>query len=246
MPNWSNTQYIFEGDKKEITSLHKKLQLLDSMEKSLVDNGFGNMWLGNLVTLLGGKWKSILCRGTIDYYNLIDERTLELTTQSAWCSASEVWNFVLKQYTSLEYYFFAEEPGNIIYETNDSTGRYFPERYIVGQVDIDTEYHSLEGELLKDISNRTGVHISSIEQMKEVLKKWNSESEDEENRIWINYIECVDGPTQRHDIENFNIISPKLKIRQYQWFLIAIIKREYHKLSTKNTFKYLKLWKLSN
>ena len=54
MPNWCWTSYVAVGDKKDIRDLYKKMKSLEDSEKSLIENGFGNTWLGNLVTILGG------------------------------------------------------------------------------------------------------------------------------------------------------------------------------------------------
>ena len=53
MPNWSTTDYFVIGSTKEIMDLNKKMEKLENRKKSLVKNGFGNTWLGNLVQYLG-------------------------------------------------------------------------------------------------------------------------------------------------------------------------------------------------
>ena len=63
MPNWCWTSYVAVGDKKDIRDLYKKMKSLENSEKSLIENGFGNTWLGNLVTILGGDYHKISCRG---------------------------------------------------------------------------------------------------------------------------------------------------------------------------------------
>ena len=54
MPNWCFTTYKIVGDIKEIHDLNNKLMKLDNMKEPLVPNGFGNLWLGCLVKILGG------------------------------------------------------------------------------------------------------------------------------------------------------------------------------------------------
>ena len=63
MPNWCWISYIAVGDKQEIHDLYNKMKSLEDAEKSLVENDFGKTWLGNLVTILGGDWKAIRCKG---------------------------------------------------------------------------------------------------------------------------------------------------------------------------------------
>lgn len=63
MPNWCSTDYYAVGSKKEVLDLNKKMERLENRKKSLVKNGFGNTWLGNLVESLGGDWEKVYCRG---------------------------------------------------------------------------------------------------------------------------------------------------------------------------------------
>lgn len=55
MPNWCFSSYVFEGKKEEIADLHKKLQSLTELSTPLVENDFGKLWLGCVVTLFGGE-----------------------------------------------------------------------------------------------------------------------------------------------------------------------------------------------
>ena len=67
MPNWCFTSYVVTGEEKEVCDLYEKMLSLEEREESLVENGFGKSWLGNLVTLLGGDWNTIYCRGEWEY-----------------------------------------------------------------------------------------------------------------------------------------------------------------------------------
>lgn len=64
MPNWCFTSVVVDGNKKDVRSLYSIMSKLESRKKPLVDNGFGNTWLGCLVTKLGGDWEKIYCRGS--------------------------------------------------------------------------------------------------------------------------------------------------------------------------------------
>lgn len=54
MPNWAYTQYKIRGSESEVAALYKTIQDLADMDESLLPNGFGKLWLGNLVHILGG------------------------------------------------------------------------------------------------------------------------------------------------------------------------------------------------
>lgn len=193
MPNWCNTSYRFEGNKEEIADLYKKLQSLDESPEPLVENGFGKLWLGCVVTLFGGDWNKIECRGEIDDVIELDSETnLCFTTTTAWVDKPEVWDFVLKNYPSITYYYLVEEPGCCYYITNDIDGKYFPDRFIVDQYDAETTYHATKETLLKDISERIGVELNSKSHMQRELSVWNDRHEEEDDCIYVHEIEVVE------------------------------------------------------
>lgn len=61
----------------------------------------------------------------------MDGEVIRLYTETAWSPCNEVFDLVREKYPSLYYYFQAEEPGMGIYETNDISGVYFPDRYFL-------------------------------------------------------------------------------------------------------------------
>mgnify|MGYP000420739972 CR=1 FL=1 len=56
MPNWCDCTYKCVGDLKEVRSLYKALKYIDKRKTSIIKNGFGKWWLGNLVVKLGGNF----------------------------------------------------------------------------------------------------------------------------------------------------------------------------------------------
>ena len=130
MPNWAYTQYKIKGSESEEAALHKTIQDLDQRKDSILPNGFGKLWLGNLVHVLGGDWEKIYCRGHILDYSL-ENGILKINTETAWGECSETRHFIQSKYPSLQIYFQTEEPGMCIFQTNDSTGEIFPERWLL-------------------------------------------------------------------------------------------------------------------
>jgi len=130
MPNWAYTHYKIEGDTEELKDLHDKIVYLASCKESPVRNGFGNLWLGNLVHVLGGDWQEIYCRGSITDYDYHPD-LLTIFTETAWDEMNEVRHFLCEKYPSLSIWYQTEEPGMCIYETNDASGEYFPDRWIL-------------------------------------------------------------------------------------------------------------------
>ena len=64
MPNWAYTSYAVKGSAEEVAALHKIIQDLEAREESYLPNGFGKLWLGNLVSILGGDRERSTAGGT--------------------------------------------------------------------------------------------------------------------------------------------------------------------------------------
>jgi hypothetical protein len=189
MPNWCFTNYVFEGNKEEIKELYDKLKSLEEMEKPLVENDFGKRWLGCVINLFGGDWNEINCRGNFMNLELPGEDMIHLQTETAWGDMPEVWDFVLGNYESVTYYFYTEESGNCYYATNDTEGKYFPERFIVDRFDEDTEYFEDEAGLFAYIASVTGKAITGREEMDAAIEAYNAENEG--NMINMNEISLL-------------------------------------------------------
>lgn len=84
MPNWASTEYIFKAkDHEQAKDLYEKIDSLAKMEEPLVENGFGKLWMGCLVNLLGGDWNKVYCRGEIIDYNLNGD-IVSISCETAW------------------------------------------------------------------------------------------------------------------------------------------------------------------
>lgn len=126
MANWCRTDYVIEGEKKELDSLYGMMKRLQEMEPPVVANGFGPSWLGCLVKELGEDPKGIGCRGS--WYELRRAGdTIHVVFETAWNPCYDVIELLRKEYPSLRFYYRAIEPGNQIFDKNDVEGKYFPE-----------------------------------------------------------------------------------------------------------------------
>ena len=114
MANICITNYVIEGEKKELDALYQKMK------------GLQGQSLGQLVEALGKNPDEIMCRG--DWSDL--ERhggTLRMTFETAWTPCYEVTLLMKAVYPSLRIYYKAEEPSCEVYLKNDADGKYFPE-----------------------------------------------------------------------------------------------------------------------
>ena len=182
MPNWCSTDYRCYGNNGELVELKEKLDYLNSLEKPLVENGFGKLWCGCLVSLLGGDWNEVHCRGEIDSYEF-SGTTLCISVTSAWGELDEWRKFIKSKYPKLDIFYYAEEIGEGIYVTNDEKGIYFPNRYILDSWKFGIEYFNDLESLVDYIYTLIGVRIkdTSIEGIRNILKKY-AKLESLENR----------------------------------------------------------------
>lgn len=143
MPNWCDTTYKCVGEKKEVESLYNLIQQMENTDKSIVENGFGKMWLGNLVILLGCDWKEYRCRGEI-YSYMLEHDVLTICQSTAWCEQEGVRHAIEEKFPSIKVYYLDEEPGCEHFCTNDSSGICFPMRYRVENYNETDDFNNLE------------------------------------------------------------------------------------------------------
>lgn len=122
MANICTTNYVIEGEKKELDALYETMKKLQDSGAS-VEYATG---LGLLVEALGKAPNEVMCRGgwtTLERKNDI----LRMTFETAWTPCYEVTDLLKSTYPSLRIFYKAEEPGNGVYLKNDAEGKYFPE-----------------------------------------------------------------------------------------------------------------------
>lgn len=188
MPNWCYTEYIFEGSKEEIADLYQKLQSLEEAKEPLVKSDFGNSWLGCVVTLFGGDWNEIYCRGTFSDLQLNSETQLSFQTETAWSDMEEVWKFVTSKYSTIRNYYSTEEPGCGYYFTNDAEGKHFPARFQIESDDDETHYMNTLDETIQFVSNKLGKTLTTKEEMDAAVEEYNTLNEDTDDYLYVNEI----------------------------------------------------------
>ena len=183
MPNWCDTTYQCVGDPKEVRALHKILKYIDRRKTTIVRNGFGKWWLGNLVTKLGGKWEDYCCRGEITGYSF-DGDVLEITQYTAWCEQEGVRRIIQEKFPSIKVYYREEEPGCEVYYTNDTTGDYFPETYFLDSYDEQQYFETIE-EAAESVSEIVGCAVeATVNAIQEALEKYVEQKGNEGEEVF--------------------------------------------------------------
>lgn len=151
MPNWCCTDYVIEGKKDTLDKIY------EAIENHSVKEGSSEDWEGNILETLGIDYANHFIRGFIEDSNL-DDDSISIYATEAW-ARTDFAELLLSKFQDIDVYWKAEEPGMDIYETNDSEGKYFPERYLVDILTPDDyiqEYFELKEDVYKYIEDHTG------------------------------------------------------------------------------------------
>ena len=129
MANICTTNYVIEGEKKELDALYETMKKLQESEASVEYA----TELGLLVEALGKDPNEVMCRG--GWTELVREgETLRMTFETAWTPCYEVTDLLKAVYPSIRIYYKAVEPGCEVYLKNDAEGKYFPETEAEGHL----------------------------------------------------------------------------------------------------------------
>ena len=194
MANWcSYSARIISDDSDELKSLYDLMKRLEEMETPLVENGFGNAWFGCLVTALGGDWEKISCRGDWECLEF-DGKVLSFEADCAWYRFPDLEEFILKKFPSLKLYYYCEEPGMGIYETNDKDGVFFKARFMLDIYDDDIYYLETEDEVLDLLNKKFLKELKTMDEVTDFIVSYNEESENagSDRYIWMNQIEVAE------------------------------------------------------
>ena len=204
MPNWCFTNYKIYGDEKSLRSLHSKMKRLQDRKESLLPNGFGKTWLGNLVKRLGGDPGIIYCRGDWTNLKLTRENghpVLLFDTQTAWSRMDDVEYLIRSFYEDrgedVSIFFLSEELGNGIFETNDCDGSVFPEQVIVDDEEVEMNYFTEEAAVrylaAKALEDGYAGPVTNMEEAAAYAKHRNDTADEEETEthVWLHKAELA-------------------------------------------------------
>ena len=192
MPNWCDCTYKCVGDLKDVRSLYKALKYIDKRKTSIIKNGFGKWWLGNLVVKLGGNWEKYRCRGEITYYEL-DGKILTIWQKAVWCEREGGREIIEEKFPSIRVYYREKKCECGVYYTNDANGEYFPERYYLDSYVDDSEYFTTIEEAADHVSGIIGEKVEPDKNaIEEALDEFMEELDDEDVRYSFHEFTVVD------------------------------------------------------
>lgn len=178
MPNWCDTTYKCVGDKKELRALKRVLDANNKRKTPRVPNGFGTMWIGNIIDHLGYDWEKYRCRGEITDYDF-DGSILTIYQNTAWCEQEGFREVIEEKFPSIRVYYQEMEPGCELYYSNDWSGDYFPERYFLDS-DIDWMFWDNIEEAADYCSDIVGFKVEpTVQAITDALEKYQEEQEED-------------------------------------------------------------------
>ena len=119
---------------------------------------------------------------------------LTIRTESAWRFQGEAWELVKKKYPDVNIHYQAEELGCEIFETNDTEGRLFKDKYLLDWYDErkgdgEMEYFETEEDLTDYVRKNIAPDVRDREGVDKALEEINEEDDSFANLYEINYQE---------------------------------------------------------
>ena len=185
MPNWNTTDYTLYGNKDNIKRLYTDLKNTVDIDRTKESKPFtflGNSyWLGYIKkSLLPEVEEELPARGEISYIEEEiedhdnDMASLKLTTETAWVACSELMDKIAEKY-DLQLFYYSEEPGCEIFETNDLEGQFYSFRYMVDSEKEGIEYYDTFEQVAEAIADMTGIRLNNISEADDKLSAFNND-----------------------------------------------------------------------
>jgi hypothetical protein len=185
MPNWNTTDYTLYGNKDNIKRLYTDLKNTVDIDRTKESKPFtflGNSyWLGYIKkSLLPEVEEELPVRGEISYIEEDiedhdnDMASLKLTTETAWVACSELMDKIAGKY-DLQLFYYSEEPGCEIFETNDLEGQFYSFRYMVDSEKEGIEYYDTFEQVAEAIAKMTGIRLNNISEADDKLSAFNND-----------------------------------------------------------------------
>ena len=191
MANWASTSYRIEGSKSD---LERVFGVIDDFIKGRVASTREDAtadWEGNIVKALGAMDEEIdnnYLRGFIQDYEL-DGDTIRIEAEEAW-GATDFRHVLGKLMPDLTIYYIVEEAGYDVFATNDTDGKYYPERYLVDAYVKDADYYEYF-ETEKQMKSFVSSLLEKEDFTEEDIEAWNEEHEDDDSYINVHEFKYV-------------------------------------------------------
>ena len=139
MANYYFSDYVFEGEKKDLDEMESILRRLEAMKEEdfpIKDVAWGSTWNGFVFNEFGYDPKEFeTAKGSWHNLQRLNDNALSIHIESAWWAPDDMIDLFCDKWPSLRAYYYREQPESGIYEKDDREDKYFPFNYIlVGEV----------------------------------------------------------------------------------------------------------------
>ena len=192
MANDCLTHFVIECENKEkLERIHDAITKCNKPEYKPSDGSCRN-WTGNIFKELGLKYESDRSFWVDSEF---DDGALHIFEDAAWTRGSAMRQLVEQMDGSddddgLSVYFYSEEPGCEIYESNDDCRMHFFDEYILDTND-GNEYYEDFSALLEDVAEHVGqpIEAKTFEDLEKFLEKYNKEHIDDDAWAYVHEID---------------------------------------------------------
>lgn len=129
MPNWWNTNIVFNGSEEDISDLFNKIK--DCTSENFQENGFGATWLGNILHDFDdfdlAEIKLCCYRDSLTRMSNLftKDKTafFTISTETLWCPMIKMWQAIIEKHygNRIKMHWIAEEPDSLLYLTDDAS-----------------------------------------------------------------------------------------------------------------------------
>lgn len=173
MANWAKASYCIEGSKEDLRRLYKLFEFMTGGKHFLV--GSCDSLEANILKELGTTEEQLSknnIHGFINTYEL-ERNVLRIETKEL-CHVSDFRYLLAQLMPKLKVYYIFEKWENHVYNSNDTDGKYFPERYLVHACINGTTFHEYfrtEDQMKIFVSKLMGREEVTIEEIGEWIDK---------------------------------------------------------------------------
>lgn len=198
MANICCNRHAIEGCKQDINRFYYIMRNL----KDAANKSNRPLYLGTVAESFGISMDEVPCKGIVGYIHEPEETgnhvwNVRFDTETPWEPMPELFDLINRYQFGgkLNHFYSGEEPNCEVYCSNDTEGRYFPERYILqyndGEYQI-AEYFPDLKKVSTRLHNRFGINKAfySFDEAQNVLNAYNTDSDD---AVYLYEIE-IEGP----------------------------------------------------
>ena len=168
MANWASTSYAIEGSKSDLEKVFNAIDAFVKGKMKPVAENAANDWEGNVLVALGATKEQV---------------------EEAW-GATDFRHVLGKLMPDLTIYYIVEEAGCEVFATNDTDGKYYPERYLVDAYVKDADYYEFF-ETEKQMKSFVSSLLEKEDFTEEDIEAWNEEHEDDGSHINVHEFKYV-------------------------------------------------------